>query len=319
LALFENIVSGGRNVKILVVGAGAVGGYFGGRLLEKGEDVTFLVRERRKQQLEKHGLVIESIHGNATLQPKTILSGEEEGPFDVILLSTKAYHLDGAIESVVPYVGKETMILPLLNGILHIDRLIDRFGDEKVLGGLCFIETTLDANGKVIQTSPRHDLIFGERNGKVTERIKRLEETFSGTKATFRLSDNIIRDMWHKYLFITTFSGITTLMRAPIGPIREASDGQTLIFQLFKEVASVMRHIGAPIDPDIEEKQMQTMNEMLYEMKSSMQRDMEKGWPVEADHLQGYLYNIAKKDNIHTPILRAVYTNLKVYEQSLHT
>jgi 2-dehydropantoate 2-reductase len=311
-------VLGGRNVKILVVGAGAVGGYFGGRLLEKGEDVTFLVRERRKEQIEKHGLVIESIHGHATLQPKTILSGEEAEPFDVIILSTKAYHLDDAIESVAPYVGEETMILPLLNGILHIDRLINRFGDEKVLGGLCFIESTLDANGKVVQTSPRHELVFGERSGEVTERIKRLEETFSGTKATFRLSDNIIRDMWHKYLFITTLSGITTLMRAPIGPIREAPNGQALIFLLFKEVASVMRHIGAPIDPDIEEKQMQTMNEMLYGMKSSMQRDMEKGWPVEADHLQGYLYNIAKKENIHTPILHTVYTNLKVYERMLN-
>lgn len=301
-------------MRILVVGAGAVGGYFGGRLLEKGEDITFLVRENRRKQLEENGLQIESIHGNVTLQPKTIESGEEAGPFDVIILSTKQYHLEGALHSIEPYVGDETMILPLLNGFSHVDVIKSKFNPQNVIGGLCFIESTLDTDGKIIQTSPSHSALFGEFSGERTERIEKLANALSGTKTTIKLSNNINREMWHKYMYITGFSGITTLMRAPIGPIREEQNGQKLILNLYKEIGSVMRAIGAPIDDDIEEKHLKTTNLMTYTMKSSMQRDMEKGVDVEADQLQGYLYKIAQEKGIETPLLELIYSNLKVYQ-----
>ncbi|MEH7222756.1 ketopantoate reductase family protein [Bacillus sp. JJ1566] len=301
-------------MRILVVGAGAVGGYFGGRLLEKGEDVTFLVRENRQKQLQERGLQIESIHGNVTLMPKTIKSGEEAGPFDVIILSTKQYHLEGALHSIEPYVSEDTMILPLLNGYSHVDVLRSKFNPENVIGGLCFIESTLNDEGKIVQTSPNHRLLFGEFSGERTERISTLADTMSGTKTNIQLSDNIIREMWHKYMFITGFSGVTTLMRSPIGPIREEQNGQKLILSLFKEIGSVMRMLGAPIDEDIEEKHVKTTNQMTFEMKSSMQRDMEKGLDIEADQLQGYLYIIAQEKGIETPFLEVIYSNLKVYQ-----
>ena len=302
-------------MRILIVGAGAVGGYFGGRLLENGADVTFLVREKRQKQLQEHGLMIESVHGNVSLDPKTIIAGEKADVFDVIVLATKAYHLADAMKSIEPYVGTETMIVPLLNGILHIDRLKEHFGDERVVGGLCFIETTLGDEGKIIQTSGRHDLIFGELFGGKTDRIKQLEAVFDRVKATIRASENITRDMWHKYLFITTMSGMTTLMRAPLGPILESKGGEAFVISLFNETAAIMRRIGAPIANNIEEQQLKTIKEMNYEMKSSMQRDMEKGLLIEADHLQGYLVDIASEHNMIVPHLQTVYTNLKVYEQ----
>ncbi|PLS18312.1 2-dehydropantoate 2-reductase [Bacillus sp. M6-12] len=305
-------------MKFLVVGAGAIGGYFGGRLLEKGVDVTFLVREKRRQQLEEHGLVIKSIHGDGELIPKVISEGESSGPFDVILFSTKSYHLEGAIQSVRPFVDSHTMILPLLNGISHVDRLVKEFGEENVIGGLCFIEATLDTNGIVMQTSPMHELVFGERNGEKTERILELQKTISGTKTNFRLSENISQEMWHKYMFITGLSGITTLMRAPIGPIRDAG-GLTALKLLFAEQGAIMRKIKAPIADQIEEGLLEKVNQMGYEMKSSMQRDMEKGLSVEADHLQGYLLEIAEKEGIYAPILETIYTNLKVYESMLES
>ncbi|MCM2533961.1 ketopantoate reductase family protein [Neobacillus pocheonensis] len=304
-------------MKILIVGAGAVGGYFGGRLLEKGEDVTFLVREGRKKQLEETGLVIESVHGNVTLTPKIILAGEKTEGFDVILLSTKAYHFEGAIGSIRQYVGEETVILPLLNGIAHLEKLIKEFGGEKVIGGLCFIESTLNAEGKVIQSSPIHDLVFGERTGELSERILKIADAFSGTKASFRVSKNINRDLWHKYLFISTMSGITTLMRAPIGPIREETNGRAVLLQLTKEIVEVMKHIDAPIAEDIVTKQMNQIDGLGYLMKTSMQRDMEKHLQVEADHLHGYLLEIARRNEISVPILAAIYGNLKVYEKQL--
>lgn len=305
-------------MKFLIVGAGAIGGYFGGRLLEKGEDVTFLVREKRKKQLERDGLVVESVHGDMRLEANTLLSGEiVEKQFDVILLSTKAYHLHGAINSIRPYVSENTMILPLLNGIAHLPDLIEEFGEERVLGGLCFIETTLDENGKVVQTSPTHELVFGERSGETTERILKLQEAFSGTKGIFRLSENIVQEMWHKYLFITTMSGVTSLFRSPIGPIREQGYGLQTIENVIQEVAGIMRGLGAPIAKQVESVQLERVKGLSFGMKSSLQRDMEKLLPTEAEHFFGYLLEKAKNLGAETPLLKAIYSNLKVYEAGL--
>lgn len=307
-------------MKILVLGAGGIGGYFGGRLAEKGVDVTFLVRERRYKQLQERGLRVQSIHGDIHLSsPQTILAGEEAGPFDVVLLSNKAYTLADSIESIAPYVGEQTVVIPLLNGIAHMELLWERFGKERVLGGLCFIETTLNADGDVVQTSAIHDTVFGEWEGGRSERVDRIEKVFSEALSTMRASDHIQQEAWHKYLFITTFSGITTLMNSAAGPIRETPYGVELTRQLSEEVASVMQALGAPIRSDIVEKQMVTFQKQGAAMKSSMLRDMEKGLPVEGDHLQGYLLEHAEKLGLSTPLLKVVYNNLKVYEQKRET
>jgi 2-dehydropantoate 2-reductase len=306
-------------MKVLVLGAGAVGGYFGGRLAEHGVDVTFLVREHRRQQLAERGLSIHSVHGDFHFRPKLITAGEGVQPFEVILLSTKAYHLDDAILPVADYVGEETLIVPLLNGISHVDLLQEKFGTERVLGGLCFIETTLNEAGDVVQTSPLHDLVYGEWAGGRTPRVEALERLFSGARAGFRLSENIQQEMWHKYLFITTLSGMTTLMNAAVGPIRDAVYGLDLTRQLAEEVAQVMRAAGAPIADDIVDKHMHLFSKQAYGMKSSMLRDMEKGLPVEADHLQGYLLKLADAHGVSVPMLRIVYNNLKVYEIKRNT
>ncbi|MBT2758728.1 ketopantoate reductase family protein [Mesobacillus foraminis] len=301
-------------MRILMVGAGGIGGYFGGRLLEKGVDVTFLVRENRRKQLAENGLEVESVHGDMTLHPKTLLSGEKADPFDAVLLSTKAYHLAGAIEGIRPYVTENTMILPLLNGIAHIDELTEAFGTEKVLGGLCFIETTLDNQGRVIQTSPVHDLVFGERSGEMTERVRSLQEAFEGTKANFRLSSHIVREMWHKYQFISVLSGVTSLFRSPVGPIRDQESGMQTVHALLQETGKIMRGLKAPLADKIEETQLDKLLQMGYAMKSSLQRDMEKGLQTEADHFFGYLLQKAKENHLNAPVMSTIFANLKVYE-----
>lgn len=304
-------------MRILVLGAGGIGGYFGGRLAEKGEDVTFLVRNRRKQQIEQKGLNIRSINGDFTFTPKLITKTDNEIPFDVVLFSTKAYHLDAAINDLKPFVGEDTVIIPLLNGIAHVPPLKEAFGDEQVIGGLCFIETTLNEDGDVVQTSKAHRLVFGEFNQEKTERVQKIADVFSDTKASFVLSEHIVQDMWHKYMFITALSGVTTLTRAPIGPIRESEGGQAFIRQLFEEIAQIMRVHGAPIADHIVDTHMQTIDTLSYDMKASMQRDMEKRLSIEGDHLQGYLLNLAKEHNIDAPLLKTIYQNLKVYEKML--
>lgn len=302
-------------MRILVLGAGGVGGFFGGRLVEKGEDVTFLVRSRRKQQLEKKGLVIRSINGDFSFQPQLITKEDITAPFDVILFSTKAYHLNEAITDLRPFVGENTVIIPLLNGIAHLSLLQKEFGEEKVIGGLCFIETTLNNEGDVMQTSAANRLIFGEIKPQNPERIKRISKVFAGTKASFVLSESILQDMWHKYLFITVMSGVTTLMHAPIGPIRESKDGRDFIRNVFEESVQIMRALGVPVKDNIVEEHMKTIDKISYDMKSSMQRDMEKGSFIEGKHLQGYLLNLAEQFSIEAPLLGAIYQNLKVYEE----
>ncbi|MBU9711734.1 2-dehydropantoate 2-reductase [Evansella tamaricis] len=304
-------------MKILILGAGAVGGYFGGRLLEKGEDVTFLVREKRQDQLHKNGLVLKSPHGDAVLHPKTIQSTSSDEPFDVVFLATKAYHLDGAIKTIEPFIREYTLIIPLLNGIEHMEELRAYYSPEQVLGGMCFVESTLDRDGAIIQTSEMHELVFGDWNGHRTEQIKAIEQVFSGTKTNFRLSENIQQEMWHKYLFITTVSGITSLMRSPIGPIRDTLEGRTYIQQLFEEIRLIMESHRAPILDGIVEKQMQILEKQAPQMKSSMLRDLEKGASIEADHLQGYLLLLAERYGVETPLLRLVYQHLKVYEKNI--
>ncbi|EEL51177.1 2-dehydropantoate 2-reductase [Bacillus cereus Rock3-44] len=302
-------------MRILVLGAGGVGGYFGGRLVEKGEDVTFLVRSKRKQQLEEKGLVIRSANGDFSFQPKLVTKEDVVSPFDVILFSTKAYHLKEAIIDLKPFVGDHTMIIPLLNGVAHISHLQQEFGEENVMGGLCFIETTLNDEGEVVQTSAADRLVFGEMKHHNSARAQKIAKVLMGTKASFVLSEHILRDMWHKYLFITVMSGVTTLMRAPIGPIRESDGGRDFIRSLFEEVAEIMRGFGAPIQENIAREHMKTIDKISYDMKSSMQRDMEKGSFIEGEHLQGYLLKLAKQFRVDAPLLNVVYQNLKVYEE----
>lgn len=299
-------------MKILVVGAGAVGGYFGARLAEKGEDVTFLVRERRLQELKTSGLEINSLHGDIHLTPRLIEAGADE-TFDVIILSTKAYHLEQVLHDIAPFVSEHTYILPLLNGMAHLKQLVDRFGEQRVLGGLCFIESTLDAQGRILQTSPSHHLLFGPLPGTRTDRLEELKQHLTGTAAPINYSDTITRDMWNKYLFITTFSGVTSLFRSSIGPIRSQEEGMAMIHRLATEAKAAMERQGGVFSEEIEQIQQKQIAQMTDTMKSSLLRDMEKGSEVESAHLFGTLLS---KDDANQVVLPAIYANLEIYRTS---
>lgn len=303
-------------MKILIVGAGAIGGYFGGRLLEKGENVTFLVREKRKAILKKTGLKIESAHGDAELIPRLITADQPNETFDLVLISTKSYHLQQAIEDLRPFVGEGTTILPLLNGISHVNQLVEAFGEKSIIAGLCFIETTLDEDGTINHKSSLHQLIFGEISGELTPRIQKLQTVFSGANAVFEYSEKINQEMWQKYLFITALSGITSLMVSPIGPIMALESGRNTVMTLLEELTEIMNKINAPIKDTISSELFLKISGMGYDMKSSMQRDMEKSLPLEADHLQGFLLTHAKEQNLPVPVLETVYAKLALYEDN---
>jgi 2-dehydropantoate 2-reductase len=300
-------------MKCLVVGAGGVGGYIGGRLAEKGNDVTFLVRHKRAEQLKETGLVIHSEKGDVSFQPALISAGET-GHFDVVIIASKSYSLGQVIDDVKSFVDRESVIIPFLNGYRHYEQLFTAFSKEQVLGGLCFIESALDNKGEIHHTSASHRFVFGEWNGERTERITALEEAFSGVKAEVIISGHIEKDIWKKYLFIAAQAGITTLFQRPLGPILETEGGRHTVQTLIAEIGAILRKEGVPADPDLEEESFRTMTGMSYHMKSSMLRDMENGQTTEGDHLHGFLLEKAKRLSLAAPILETVYANLQMYE-----
>jgi 2-dehydropantoate 2-reductase len=305
-------------MRILVVGAGAIGGYFGGRLLAAGRDVTFLVRPRRQTQLGKTGLVIRSRFGDARLPaPPTVTADALRAPFDLILLSCKSYDLQSAADSFTPAVGANTAILPLLNGMGHMDYLAERFGAGAVLGGQCVISVTLDGDGHILHLNDTHGLSFGEQNGATSPRAEAIAATFSGANFESRLSNAILQEMWEKWVLIATMAGSNCLMRATVGDI-VAAGAQHLALALLDECADIATAQGfAPSAAAMTRNRgMLTMPGSTF--AASMLRDVERGAPTEADHILGDLIRRgggggggAPND---LPLLRIAYAHLRAYE-----
>jgi 2-dehydropantoate 2-reductase len=309
----RDILPGETAMRVLVVGAGAIGGYFGGRLLESGRDVTFLVRPKRAAKLAETGLTIRSPQGDFhAASPQTVTADTLAAPFDLILLSCKAYDLDSALDDLAPAVGPETAILPLLNGMKHIDKLDERFGAERVLGGQCAISTTLDAEGRILHLNDLHALTYGERDGSRSARIEAVTALFAGAKFQPRLSESIMQEMWDKWVFIAAGAGITCLMRAAVGDIVAAGAGD-LTTGLFDEAASIAAASGYPLQDAVLQRGKTSFTTPGSRIMASMLRDIERGGPIEADHIIGDLLGRAPQPNPNG-LLRIVYAHLKAYE-----
>ncbi|WP_027801603.1 2-dehydropantoate 2-reductase [Paraburkholderia dilworthii] len=304
-------------MRILVVGAGAVGGYFGGRLAAAGQDVTFLVRAGRAERLQRDGLVIRSPRGDLTQRDvKTILAGVSAEPFDVVLLSCKAYSLDDAIDSFAPLVGESTLILPMLNGMRHIDVLTEKFGKSRVLGGQCVIAATLNADQQIVHLNEMHAVTFGELAGGVSERVQAIADAMAGANFDVTVSENILLRMWEKWVFLASLAASTCLMRGSIGDILSAPDGKRVIENLLSEARAVALHNGFTMAPDFDARATQTLF-TPSPLTASMLRDVENHSHTEADHILGDLISRggeAQKGEQALSLLRIAYSHLKTYE-----
>jgi 2-dehydropantoate 2-reductase len=302
-------------MRILVVGAGAIGGYFGGRLIEVGRDVTFLVRPKRAAQLAETGLVIKSRFGDVILKvPPTIQAHKMDRHFDLVLLSCKAYDLDAAIDSFAAAVGPETAILPLLNGMRHLDVLDQRFGAAHVLGGQCLIAATLDDTGRIFHLNDSHILAFGERDGMRSQRIDAIAREMSGANFDSRASAVVLLEMWEKWVFLATLAGITCLMRAAIGDV-VATGGAHLALELLEECRSIAAKEGFTPRPEFLERTRSTVTAAGSSLTASMLRDMEHRARIEADHILGDLLRRGSQVlNADHSLLQLAYRHLKAYE-----
>jgi 2-dehydropantoate 2-reductase len=298
-------------MRILVLGAGAIGGYFGGRLLQAGRDVTFLVRPKRAAQLAATGLIIKSPLGDASLPaPPTVTSDAIRAPYDVLLLSCKAYDLDGAIHDIAPAVGPGTAIIPLLNGMRHLDVLEQKFGGERVMGGLAIAALTVDDAGHILHLNDQHTLTFGERDGSRSPRAVAIEAAFSNAMFNAKLSEHILLEMWEKWTFLATLAAETCLMRAAVGDILAAGGAQFSSEMLAECVAIATENGNAP--REVATQRMKTMiSAPGSTLTASMLRDVERGSRTEADHVLG---DLIRRGTGQSPMLSLAYLNLKAYE-----
>jgi len=301
-------------LRILVLGAGGVGGYFGGRLVEAGGDVTFLVRERRAAELAADGLVIKSPCGDAALRVKTAQSGEALTGYDVVLLACKAYDLDSAIESIAPAMGAGSAVLPVLNGFSHLDRLDRRFGAAQVLGGVAQIAATISPGGRIEHLNKLHRVIFGERDGRRSERVTTLAALMAKAHFDSVLSDQIVLEMWEKFVLLASLAGMTCLMRAPVGAIMATSEGKALMGEFVAECIAVATAAGhAPRAPFLARTQG-LLTERGSTFTASMLRDIERGGPTEGDHILGDLLRRARTLGVAAPLLRTAVCHMEAYE-----
>jgi 2-dehydropantoate 2-reductase len=301
-------------MRILVLGAGAVGGYFGGRLAEAGRDVTFLVRPARAALLAEHGLALESPLGDFSVKPQLVTADRLDGPYDLILLSAKQYDLDQAIAALRPAVGPGTSLLPLLNGLVHLDALAAAFGPETVLGGVAYVGAALRPDGGIRHHNRLSGIAFGDRGGGITERVRAIAAEFAGTKIDAPGSDNVMRDMWEKFVFITTMAGMNCLMRGTIGEIAATDDGAMLMRQLYAETKAVAAAAGFAPRPAYVEQIDRLLTEKGSLNNASMHHDLAHGFRTEADWILGDMRRRAIALDVATPLLRAAYAHLQVYE-----
>ncbi|PZA10627.1 2-dehydropantoate 2-reductase [Rhodopseudomonas palustris] len=303
-------------MRVLIVGAGAIGGYFGGRLLQLGRDVTFLVRPGRAAELARDGLVIKSPHGDATIQdPPAVQAAALTPDYDLVMLSCKAFDLDDAMASFRAGVGARATIVPLLNGMKHLDVLDAAFGRDRVLGGQCVIAATLDAERHVVQLAPMSAITFGERDGTASERVTQIAAALGGGDFGVNASPAIMQEMWEKWVFLATLAGSTSLMRGAVGDILAAPGGADFMLGVLDEITTIAAAAGhLPRQAAVD----RTRSMLLADgstLTASMFRDIQAGARIEADHVIGDLIVRADEAKVPVPRLRVIYTHLKTYER----
>ncbi len=300
-------------MRMRVLGAGALGGSFGGRALERGLDVAFLVRPRRAEQLARDGLVLESPAGDVRRRVETL---DRAGPgYDVVLLTAKAYDLDSAVEAIRPAVEAGAAVLPVLNGLAHMDRLNAAFGRERVWGGMARIVAGMGPDGVIRQTGTMSELVFGEQDGRMDGRAAALAAALGrGPGLDAVAVPDILQRMWDKLVIIGTLAAGTVLFRAAVGDIVRAG-GREPMLAIFDANAAIATACGHPPSPDVRPFLDRSLGDERSVAVTSLMRDVERGGPNEADHILGHLVEAARRAGLPHDLLLAALVHAKAQEQ----
>ena len=298
-------------MKILILGAGAIGGFFGAHLMKSGANITFLVREKRKDELKKSGINIFSINGELKVYPKLLdknLSGQH---FDVIILTNKSYDLIESIREIKPYVNK-TVIIPLLNGMAHYEILDKEFGKEKIFGGTAYISTAMNNYGSIQQITSRASIKFGPRTQKNINIANEFYEICKETEFECDFSDHIELDLWRKYVLIGATAASTVLFQKPLGEISATTYGKSLIIEIHEECKKIVLSNGYDIGIEATNYNLKLITDKGSLLKASMLRDFESGKKTECEHILGYLIELAERNNIQCDLIKAAHTRIQV-------
>jgi 2-dehydropantoate 2-reductase len=301
-------------MKILMLGAGGVGGYFGGRMVEKGADVTFLARPKRAKELARDGLRISSRFGNATLKVEHVTQESLKPDYDLVMFTAKAYDLASAVDAIAPAIQGRALALPFLNGIAHMRALDERFGRERVLGGVAYIAATLAPGGEVKHLNEFHRIVFGPRAPSQKAACDALAAALQGVNFNWQQLENIEQAMWDKWVLLATLAGITCLMRAPVGDIVAAPAGEKIVLALLGECASVAKASGFPTPEPVMANYRGMLTQKGSAFTASMLRDVESGGRTEGEHILGSLLAHAQRHGIATPMLEVAATHLAAYD-----
>ena len=303
---------------ILVVGAGATGGYFGGRLAEAGRDVTFLLRQRRAAAIRADGLQIVSEHGDVTLRPRVVEAGGIDRPYDLILVCVKAFALQQAMDDLAPAVGPDTLVLPLLDGMRHIELLSDRFGRDAVLGGVCVVSTTLDEGGRVVQLASMQELAYGALDpGEPGPRLVQVDAALQDAGFTARLSRSILGAMWQKWVMLASAGALNVLLRGTVGDIVAVPDGVDIAREMVAETMAIAAAAGQPLSAGAWRRIADMVTAPGSTFTTSMYRDLQAGRPVENDAIIGDLVVRAADLGVTAPLLRLAGAQLAVHQHRL--
>ncbi|MGF6767710.1 2-dehydropantoate 2-reductase [Paraburkholderia sp. GAS199] len=316
------------SIRILVIGAGALGGYFGARLADNGAQVSFLLRPGRAKQIADSGLIVHSPFGDTRIRAPHVVTRAslESSPehYDVILVGCKAYDLEDTMDAFAPAVGEATAIVPLLNGMAHLSRMQQRFAPANVLGGFCLISAALDETGHIRHLNDSHQLVFGELDGSMSARVSRLKAAFEGARCEAVATGQIIQRMWEKWVQIAVAAGMTTLMRGSIGTI-VSSGGLAFADALFDECAAIAARAGYPLSEEASVRIRSAVTDKTSGVTASMMKDLQRGARVEADHLIGEMIRLRDAEAVGeraNPTMRSapsildlVALHLRVYER----
>jgi 2-dehydropantoate 2-reductase len=300
-------------MKTLVLGAGGVGGYFGGRMAEVGADVTFLVRPKRADILARDGLRIASPHGNAKLKVKCVTQDAVKPEYGVVLFTAKAYDLASAMDAIAPAMAGNALALPFLNGMAHLEALDARFGRDKVMGGVAYIGATLAPDGEVRHLNDTHRIAFGPRAAAQKAGCAAFSAALAGAKFDWKQLEGIEQAMWDKWVMLASLAGMTCLMRAPVGDYIATGAGEKLVLALLAENAAVARAAGFPTGEAALASYRGILTQTGSSFTASMMRDVESGGATEGDHILGALLALAKKHGVATPMLEVAATHLEAY------
>ncbi|HUP97059.1 MAG TPA: ketopantoate reductase family protein, partial [Usitatibacter sp.] len=295
-------------MRILVLGAGAIGGYFGGRLAQAGADVAFLVRPKRREQLERDGLVVTSPKGDFKLPVKTVSAAELGAGYDLVLFTCKAYDLDSAMDAIAPAMDGKAAVVPMLNGMAHMERLDARFGSSQVVGGTCHINVMLKPDGTIWHGDPLHNILFGERVQSASKRLAELADAVKRAGLGGGLSEDIEQEMWEKVAFLCALASTTTLFRANVREIIASPGGRETMERAYAANCAIARAEGHAPRAIAIERAMQRLTDPAGLWSASMLRDLEAGGQVEADHIVGWMLERARRHRLDDSILSTAYT-----------